>query len=177
MRSYISQGHDYFTKSEINGLLAGKADAGHDHHDDYYTQAQLSTADAGAAVHWDNLTSAPAGFADGEDQDTLGSLDCSTDQIAKWNGTAWECASFAPDPCSNYYSEIRSDGSVSIAAECPENTYLTGGGCWGEDGDGSTTLISSRPNGRDEWSCQFLDTDSNTELFGAYAICCQNGVL
>lgn len=27
-----------------------------------------------------------------QDQDTLGELNCSTDQIAKWNGNAWVCA-------------------------------------------------------------------------------------
>ena len=41
---------------------------------------------------WANLTGVPTGLDDGDD-DTLDSLSCSADEIAKWNGSAWNCAS------------------------------------------------------------------------------------
>ena len=47
-----------------------------------------------ASASWSGLTDGPAGFADGTDDDTLATLSCSTDQVAKWNGglAQWECA-------------------------------------------------------------------------------------
>jgi hypothetical protein len=44
-----------------------------------------------SSVHWDNVTSAPTGLADGDD-DTLGGLECGEAQIAKWNGSSWICS-------------------------------------------------------------------------------------
>jgi hypothetical protein len=50
-------------------------------------------------ISWNNLSDIPPEFADGTDNDTdtdtdtLADLQCSTDQIARWNGTQWECAS------------------------------------------------------------------------------------
>ncbi len=49
-------------------------------------------AEHAATSPWDGLTGVPAGFADGVDDDTLGALACSLDQIPKWNGSAWVCA-------------------------------------------------------------------------------------
>jgi hypothetical protein len=40
---------------------------------------------------WSGLTGIPTDIADGDD-DTLATLDCSTNQLALWNGTAWACA-------------------------------------------------------------------------------------
>jgi N-acetylneuraminic acid mutarotase len=42
-------------------------------------------------VPWSSLAGVPTGLDDG-DNDTLSGLSCSTDQIAKWNGTTWACA-------------------------------------------------------------------------------------
>jgi hypothetical protein len=36
-----------------------------------------------------------------QDQDTLGGLNCTTDQIAKWSGSAWVCADSAQGPKGN----------------------------------------------------------------------------
>jgi trimeric autotransporter adhesin len=44
------------------------------------------------SLPWGGLTSVPAGFVDGVDNDQLAALSCSSGQIAKWNGTAWACA-------------------------------------------------------------------------------------
>ena len=37
------------------------------------------------------ITSKTYDLAEANDDDTLGDLSCTTDQIAKWNGSAWEC--------------------------------------------------------------------------------------
>jgi hypothetical protein len=42
----------------------------HLHDDRYFTETELGMSGAGGAVHWDNLTAVPAGFADGVDDDT-----------------------------------------------------------------------------------------------------------
>jgi hypothetical protein len=42
----------------------------HLHDSRYFTETELSTSGAGGAVHWNNLTFVPEGFADGIDDDT-----------------------------------------------------------------------------------------------------------
>jgi hypothetical protein len=44
------------------------------------------------SLPWSAITSKPAGFADDIDNDILGGLSCANGQIAKWNGSAWQCA-------------------------------------------------------------------------------------
>ncbi len=44
------------------------------------------------AAPWSGLTGLPAGFADDIDNDTMASLSCGDDQIARWDGSAWVCA-------------------------------------------------------------------------------------
>jgi trimeric autotransporter adhesin len=41
---------------------------------------------------WSAITGKPAGFADDIDNDILGGLSCASGEIAKWNGSAWQCA-------------------------------------------------------------------------------------
>ncbi len=54
----------------LDGLhAAALAPAAHAHDDRYFTEAELATGGT-SSVHWDNLGSVPAGFADGVDQDT-----------------------------------------------------------------------------------------------------------
>ena len=48
-----------------------------------------------ATVDWGDVTNKPAGFADNLDNDALGGLNCDTAQLARWNGSAWECFSLA----------------------------------------------------------------------------------
>ncbi|MEA2559238.1 MAG: hypothetical protein QOH06_742 [Acidobacteriota bacterium] len=45
------------------------------------------------AAPWSGVTGKPAGFADGADNDGLGNLSCAAGELAKWNGSAWGCAS------------------------------------------------------------------------------------
>ncbi|MBN1139700.1 MAG: hypothetical protein JXM73_24215 [Anaerolineae bacterium] len=46
-----------------------------------------------AKVPWSGLAGVPAGFADGDDADTLGMLTCTEGQVARWDGLAWDCDS------------------------------------------------------------------------------------
>ena len=41
---------------------------------------------------WENIQNKPSGFADNIDNDVLGTLECTKDQIAKWDGSQWVCA-------------------------------------------------------------------------------------
>jgi hypothetical protein len=43
-------------------------------------------------VPWSGMAGKPAGFADGVDNDVLGSLTCAPGELAKWGGSAWGCA-------------------------------------------------------------------------------------
>ena len=61
-------GADYATDTEAAGMVAVHAVSA-DHDGRYFTQTELGAPGA-AAVHWDNLSSVPAGFADGVDNDT-----------------------------------------------------------------------------------------------------------
>jgi len=45
-----------------------------------------------ASVPWAGISGVPPGFADNIDNDVLGGLSCANNQVAKWNGTAWACA-------------------------------------------------------------------------------------
>lgn len=64
-----TNGVDYATDDEAAGLVAIHA-ASADHDGRYFTETELATTDGGGAVHWNNLTAVPAGFADGVDDDT-----------------------------------------------------------------------------------------------------------
>jgi hypothetical protein len=51
---------------------AARSDHGHDAR--YYTETELNTSGGGGSVHWDNLGSVPAGFADGIDANSGGDI-------------------------------------------------------------------------------------------------------
>jgi hypothetical protein len=46
----------------------------------------------GQTSPWTGILGKPAGFADNVDNDVLAGLTCASGQLAKWNGTAWACA-------------------------------------------------------------------------------------
>ena len=48
-----------------------------------------------ATSPWAGIAGKPAGFADDTDNDVLGGLTCANNQVAKWNGSSWACASDA----------------------------------------------------------------------------------
>lgn len=59
---------EFATDLEAAGLVALHADSA-DHDGRYPTESELATAGA-SALHWDNLTAVPPGFADGVDDNT-----------------------------------------------------------------------------------------------------------
>jgi hypothetical protein len=124
-------------------------------------------------VSWNNLTDIPPSFADGVDNDTntLGDLNCSTSGIARWNGTAWECApdtaSLLPDCLDRQYliwdkpnnqwicggtavplgsQAFDKDGTFVVPDGVTELTVELWGG--GGGGGGSITTCGNRPIGR-----------------------------
>ena len=44
------------------------------------------------AVPWAGVTAKPVGFADNVDNDLLGTSTCAVNQLMKWNGSTWACA-------------------------------------------------------------------------------------
>ena len=92
---------------------------------------------------------------------------CTTDQIIKWNGSAWVCAdSPTPQIVNNY--DLDSPESQTITAVCPEDTRLTGGGCIFAGLEDCVTVISSPRT--DSYRCQ-ASGQFNCAVTGATAIC------
>ena len=97
------------------------------------TADSATTATTADSAPWSGLTSVPPGFADNVDDDALGTLACSPDQIAKWNGTAWDCA---PDDAGGSYENVITvatgggdftsvaDALASITDSSSTNPYL-----------------------------------------------------
>ena len=50
---------------------------------------------------WSNITGVPADLSNGDD-DTLADLSCAAGEIAKWNGSAWDCGDDAGGLSSTY---------------------------------------------------------------------------
>jgi len=68
---------------------AGDADTVDGQHGTYY-------------LTWSNFVGIPTDLADGDD-DTLADLSCSSDEIARWNGSAWNCSSVDDTPYARTY--------------------------------------------------------------------------
>jgi len=51
---------------------------------------------------WSNLIGIPGDLVDGDD-DTLAGLSCGADEIARWNGSAWNCSSDDDSPYARTY--------------------------------------------------------------------------
>ncbi len=96
--------------------------------------ATATIADSASSVDWSNVANIPVGISDGDDNtDTLAGLGCSTNEIAKWNGSAWACASLGAGSCSdgdfvNCYTGT--SGTMSVAA-CTSGTRTCSGGSFG----------------------------------------------
>ena len=90
--------------------------------------------------------------------------DCSTNQIIKWNGSAWVCSSL--ERVTRVFDPVlsRNGGTVN----CPTGKTVTGGGCqFGEVYNCAYTV--SRPNDLSGWYC---GADGGIcEVSEAFAIC------
>jgi hypothetical protein len=60
-------------------------------------------------LNWSNLLNVPADILDG-DSDTLADLSCSSNQIAKWSGTAWTCTADDTGPNGDITAVIAGTG-------------------------------------------------------------------
>ena len=108
----------------------------------------------------------------GTDADTLGGLNCSTDEIAKYNGTAWVCATQSGGNGTGLsyaaiYEETVTSASTPTASCNDNNDILLYGGC-----DAAAGLEKSFPvNATSDasvsgWSCYAGNTSVT-----AYAVC------
>ena len=146
--SGLSDGDDFLSESEVES---------------YITNGSINLA-AGSQVGGSAIVTAST------DSDTLGDLSCSTDQIAKYDGSAWVCADNTPSGTLSYasmYQITESTGSNPRIAYCNDaNDILLYGGC-----SVGTTISSTHP----------IDPTSDTQISGwscdggsgitAYAVC------
>ena len=100
--------------------------------------------------------------ADGADGVAAG-LNCTTDQIIKYDGSAWVCA-------SSEYVDSGFIGADAGYAYCPAEKKVTGGGCYssGNDDGVSCSVVVSRPLADLKgWEC----FSGPCDVLYAYAIC------
>ncbi len=74
-----------------------------------------NTVNLSSILKWGNLTNIPSDIADG-DSDVLATLSCANGELAKWNGSAWVCASDANTTYSNGNGLSLSGTTFSINA-------------------------------------------------------------
>ena len=65
-----------------------------------------------STVPWTSITSKPAGFADDIDDDILGGLSCANGEIAKWDGSAWQCAADQTGAGGDFWSLTGNSGTT-----------------------------------------------------------------
>lgn len=148
--------------SDLTGVPTGLADG-----DDDTTY----TAGAGLALSGTTFSVVRAtieSYAEGVAYDSVAELRADLDSVYQEKGAKPELSS---SPCTTVTSTVSSNGFVERSASCPSGSYVTGGGCSGNDGDGSTRTLFNHPSGNG-WRCRFYDNDGNNETFTAYAICC-----
>jgi len=96
-------------------------------------------ASVAAETPWSGLTGVPAGFADGVDHDSLGALLCATNEIARWNGSAWECSEDQPAagvPHACQWRVVRETDEISFTVLCADvgpDFFAITGACWTAD--------------------------------------------
>ncbi len=110
-------------------------------------------SETSATMPWSGLTAMPAGFADGIDNDMLGSLACAPTETPKWTGTAWTCAA---------------DNDTLANLSCPDTQIvkrISGAWACGVDVvDASGTMWTLTGNAGTVSGTSFLGTTDNKPL-------------
>ncbi|MBR58388.1 MAG: hypothetical protein CMH54_10250, partial [Myxococcales bacterium] len=102
---------------------------------------------------WTDLQNVPADIADGDDDtDTLGDLSCATDEVAKWNGTAWACQVDADTDTQLTEAEVDAFANNNGYALDTDLAAIAKTGDWGDlqnipadiaDGDDDTDTLAA----------------------------------
>ncbi len=82
-----------------------------DHDGRYYTETELSTSGGGGSVHWQNLSSRPAGLDDGDDDTTY---TAGTGLVL--TGTQFSLEAANPPPTDNLLTIVDSAAGVSLSS-------------------------------------------------------------
>ena len=98
--------------------------------------------------------------------------DCTTDQIIKWDGSAWVCAS------KTVVTKNCNTGSGRCVAYCPAGTTVVSGGCsytpyGGSQGAAIATTQEVPFGDLSAWSCWAQSSDSTTLIGTTTKIICQ----
>ncbi|MCH1579346.1 MAG: hypothetical protein L7S55_01465 [Luminiphilus sp.] len=96
---------------------------------------------------------------------------CTTDQIIKWDGSAWVCASLSGPLLETVYVDCTEGFATpeTCSASCAAGKQLVSGGCqftYLKD----AIYLQSTPNGN-SWSCGIGDGGVGSHVDSAYAIC------
>lgn len=78
-------------------------------------------------VDWSQIQNIPPDIADGDDDsDVLGSLACSSNQIAVWNGTNWVCQDLPNSTAGQGVFETYGSGQITVLATTTTYTLIPG---------------------------------------------------
>ena len=149
-----TDGSDFATDVEAAGLVSAHA-ASAEHDGRYFTETELG-ASGSSAVHWDNLTTVPAGLDDGDDDTIFSVSDC-------------QVHTSSPVNLDNYY--------VTISMACPTGWNAVSGGY--ELSAWSSTKqcipVSNYRAGTTTWSVRWA-APNTTECAGnssrTWVLCC-----
>jgi len=118
-------------------------------------------------TEWADVINKPLGFADDIDDDVLGGLGCTTDQIAKFDGTQWVCDNQSGN-FKSYQKDSTKLGQSKLQISCDPDDLATGGGFSLLSGRG--TITSSRPINSDSspniggWQIDISGVNSSSEI-------------
>ena len=118
----------------------------------------LTGATGATGAKGDTGDQGPAG-ADG----VAAGLACSTNQVIKWNGSAWVCSSL------QYVEEYYSTPVGNASALCPNGKQVTGGGCRIE-GSECDFVVDKPAFALSGWECEAFGT-ACSGVRSVYAIC------